>query len=108
MAALPENGRDINRVDEKIFTGGGSKFANKDTLFARITPCLENGKTSLVSGLSDGEVAFGSTEFIVLAAKEPEYDSDYIYYLSRLGNSVHLLDPEWKELLDVNALHGNH
>ncbi|MFP5935368.1 restriction endonuclease subunit S, partial [Salmonella sp. 741265054_HSA] len=48
-------------------------------------PCLENGKTSLVSGLSDGEVAFGSTEFIVLAAKEPEYDSDYIYYLSRLG-----------------------
>ncbi|MCY5962193.1 restriction endonuclease subunit S, partial [Salmonella enterica subsp. enterica serovar 1,4,[5],12:i:-] len=38
-----------------------------------------------VSGLSDGEVAFGSTEFIVLAAKEPEYDSDYIYYLSRLG-----------------------
>lgn len=85
MAALPENGRDINRVDEKIFTGGGSKFANKDTLFARITPCLENGKTSLVSGLSDGEVAFGSTEFIVLAAKEPEYDSDYIYYLSRLG-----------------------
>lgn len=84
MAAIPENGRDINRVDEKIFTGGGSKFANKDTLFARITPCLENGKTSLVSGLSDGEVAFGSTEFIVLAAKEPEYDSDYIYYLSRL------------------------
>ncbi|MCW1828086.1 restriction endonuclease subunit S [Enterobacter asburiae] len=84
MAALSENGRDITRIDEKIFTGGGSKFANKDTLFARITPCLENGKTSLVSGLSDGEVAFGSTEFIVLAAKEPEYDSDYIYYLSRL------------------------
>ncbi|WP_257469413.1 restriction endonuclease subunit S [Pantoea allii] len=84
MAALSENDRDINRIDEKIFAGGGSKFANKDTLFARITPCLENGKTSLVSGLSDGEVAFGSTEFIVLAAKEPEYDSDYIYYLTRL------------------------
>lgn len=83
MAAVPENGRDIIRIDEKTFTGSGSKFANTDTLFARITPCLENGKTSLVSGLSDGEVAFGSTEFIVLAALEPEYDSNYIYYLSR-------------------------
>lgn len=84
MASLPENGRDISNISNKIFTGSGSKFANSDTLFARITPCLENGKTSLVSGLRDDEVAFGSTEFIVLSAKEPEYDSDYIYYLSRL------------------------
>lgn len=84
MASLPENGRDISKIDKKTFTGSGSKFANRDTLFARITPCLENGKTSLVSGLLDGEVAFGSTEFIVLTAKESEDDSDYIYYLSRL------------------------
>ncbi|MDM3510748.1 restriction endonuclease subunit S [Klebsiella pneumoniae] len=84
MASLPENGRDISNISNKIFTGSGSKFSNSDTLFARITPCLENGKTSLVSGLRDDEVAFGSTEFIVLSAKEPEYDSDYIYYLSRL------------------------
>ncbi|EEW7294887.1 TPA: hypothetical protein ACG7N0_003936 [Escherichia coli] len=84
MASLPENGRDIINIGNKIFTGSGSKFSNNDTLFARITPCLENGKTSLVSGLLDDEVAFGSTEFIVLSAKEPEYDSNYIYYLSRL------------------------
>lgn len=84
MASLPENGRDIINIGNKIFTGSGSKFSNSDTLFARITPCLENGKTSLVSGLLDDKVAFGSTEFIVLSAKEPEYDSNYIYYLSRL------------------------
>jgi len=84
MASLPENGRDISNIVTKIFTGSGAKFSNNDTLFARITPCLENGKTSLVSGLQNDEVAFGSTEFIVLAAKEPEYDSNYIYYLCRL------------------------
>jgi type I restriction enzyme S subunit len=46
---------------------GGSKFMNGDTLFARITPCLENGKTAFVQFLPSPEsVAFGSTEFIVL------------------------------------------
>ena len=45
---------------------GGMKFQNGDTLVARITPCLENGKTAYVDVLADGEVGFGSTEFIVL------------------------------------------
>ena len=44
----------------------GSKFVNGDTLFARITPCLENGKTGFVAALRDGQVGRGSTEFIVL------------------------------------------
>lgn len=44
----------------------GTWFANGDTLLARITPCLENGKLGLVGGLEDGEVACGSTEFIVM------------------------------------------
>jgi type I restriction enzyme S subunit len=48
---------------------GGSVFKNEDTLFARITPCLEQGKTAFVSFLDDEEVAFGSTEFIVLSPK---------------------------------------
>ncbi|HFO6413977.1 TPA: restriction endonuclease subunit S, partial [Escherichia coli] len=65
MSSVPENGRDINKIDSKTYTGSGSKFRNRDILFARITPCLENGKTCLVSGLSDDEIAFGSTEFIV-------------------------------------------
>lgn len=84
MAALPENSRDISRVSARKFKGSGSKFINGDTLFSRITPCLENGKTAKVSGLPEDKVASGSTEFIVMAAKEPDYDEDYIYYLARL------------------------
>jgi type I restriction enzyme S subunit len=83
MAALPENQRDISYTAEREFTGGGSRFQNGDTLFARITPCLENGKTAKVNALPDGVVAHGSTEFIVMAAKAPEYDEDYVYYLAR-------------------------
>ena len=45
-------------------------FMNGDTLLAGITPCLENGKTAFVNFLEDGEVACGSTEFIVLRGKE--------------------------------------
>lgn len=48
---------------------GGMRFTNGDTLLARITPCLENGKTAFIDFLDDGEVAFGSTEYIVLAPK---------------------------------------
>ena len=61
---------------------GGSKFRNDDTLFARITPCLENGKTGFVQFLpSESSVAFGSTEFIVLRSKTlcPEY----VYLMAR-------------------------
>ncbi len=47
----------------------GTKFRNGDTLMARITPCLENGKTALIDILVDDEVGFGSTEFIVFREK---------------------------------------
>ena len=47
---------------------------------ARITPCLENGKTAKVSVLENGEVGFGSTEYIVFRAKDG-CDSDFLYYL---------------------------
>ncbi len=61
---------------------GGSKFKNDDTLFARITPCLENGKTGYVQFLpSDQAVAFGSTEFIVLRSKT--LCSEYVYLMAR-------------------------
>jgi type I restriction enzyme S subunit len=46
------------------------KFQNGDVVVARITPCLENGKTALISLLSEGEIGFGSTEFIVLRGKK--------------------------------------
>ena len=51
MAALPVGSRDISEISEREFKGGGSKFQDGDTLFARITPCLENGKTVKVYGL---------------------------------------------------------
>lgn len=59
---------------------GGSKFRNGDTIMARITPCLENGKTAKVTLLNKNEVGFGSTEFIVLRAKEGLTTEDYVYY----------------------------
>lgn len=61
---------------------GGSKFRNGDTLVARITPCLENGKTSFVDILKRDQVGFGSTEFIVLREKQGLTDKHYLYYLA--------------------------
>lgn len=61
---------------------GGTKFKNGDTLLARITPCLENGKTAQVTMLAENEVGFGSTEYIVLREKENITDKDFIYYLA--------------------------
>lgn len=60
---------------------GGTKFRNGDTIMARITPCLENGKIAKVDILDDGEVGFGSTEYIVFRAKSEITDRDYLYYL---------------------------
>lgn len=71
--------RDILRYELEPFSGG-TKFRNGDTIMARITPCLENGKTAKVAGLDDGEIGFGSTEYIVFRAKDG-VDEDFIYYL---------------------------
>ena len=62
--------------------GGGMKFQNGDTLLARITPCLENGKTAYIDFLKDGEVAFGSTEYIVLSSRG-KMPSQFFYCLAR-------------------------
>lgn len=71
--------RDITEFELEPFSGG-TKFRNGDTIMARITPCLENGKTARVNILEDGEVGFGSTEYIVFRAKEG-VDADFVYYL---------------------------
>ena len=60
---------------------GGTKFKNGDTIMARITPCLENGKTAMVNILEDHEIGFGSTEYIVFRAKNNITDPHFIYYL---------------------------
>jgi len=72
--------RDVPYYTEECFSGG-TKFRNGDTIMARITPCLENGKTAHVSILNDEEVGFGSTEYIVFRAKEGIANKDYLYYL---------------------------
>ena len=70
MSALSNTGL---LIDDSLYeTSGkleGSRSCNGDTLVARITPCLENGKTGFVQGLKPGEVVGGSTEFIVMRAK---------------------------------------
>lgn len=72
--------RDIPGYTLEPFNGG-TKFRNGDTIMARITPCLENGKTAKVAILDDGEIGFGSTEYIVFRAKKGVSDEDYLYYL---------------------------
>lgn len=71
----------VPSVEQAEFSGG-TKFANGDTIMARITPCLENGKTAFVDCLKENEIAFGSTEFIVLRAKPGVSDSQFVYYLA--------------------------
>ena len=61
---------------------GGTKFRNGDTLVARITPCLENGKTAFVDILEKDEIGFGSTEFIVLREKKDHSDRQFLFYFS--------------------------
>jgi len=63
---------------KRAFTSG-TKFKNGDTLLARITPSLENGKTAYVDFLQDNEIGWGSTEFIVMRMKE-----DYHPFISYL------------------------
>ena len=60
---------------------GGTKFKNNDTIMARITPCLENGKIAKVSILNNDEIGFGSTEYIVFRAIDGVSDADFLYYL---------------------------
>jgi type I restriction enzyme S subunit len=60
---------------------GGMKFKNSDTIMARITPSLENGKTSYVDILDKDEIGFGSTEFIIFREKQNISDRHFIYYL---------------------------
>lgn len=74
MSALPTSGFMTDEVQEKAYNGG-VKFQNGDVVVARITPCLENGKTGLITLLAKDEIGFGSTEFIVLRGKRQPLSS---------------------------------
>jgi len=81
MAALPTSGSVPDAPMDRAFTSG-MRFRNGDTLLARITPCLENGKTAFIQCLTDGSVAWGSTEFIVMRPRAP-VPKPYGYILAR-------------------------
>ena len=81
MANMPTRGHVPDTVIDRPF-GSGMRFANGDTLIARITPCLENGKTAYVDFLSDGKIGWGSTEYIVMRPKSP-LPSGFAYCLAR-------------------------
>ena len=81
MSNLPTHAARALRWETRAFTSG-MKFINGDALVARITPCLENGKTAFVDFLKDGEVGWGSTEYIVLRGKSPLLP-EYAYFLAR-------------------------
>ena len=75
--------REITSHSSKEFRGSGARFQNGDTLLARITPCLENGKTVYVDCLKPNQIGHGSTEFIVLSGIEGKTDDLFVYYLAR-------------------------
>jgi len=81
MESLQPFTRRVSKYEIKEFAGG-MKFRNGDTLLARITPCLENGKTSFVDILNDDEIGFGSTEYIVFREKISLSDKKFLYYLA--------------------------
>jgi type I restriction enzyme S subunit len=80
MTSLCEDGMHVTAIEQRAGSSG-AKFENGDTLFARITPCLENGKTAYVQCLDDGQVASGSTEFIVLRPRR--VGPEFTYLLAR-------------------------
>ena len=81
MANMPTKDHTPDKVIDRPF-GSGMRFVNGDTLLARITPCLENGKTAYVDFLQDSEVGWGSTEYIVMNPRPP-LPSEFAYCLAR-------------------------
>ncbi len=81
MKAVPNSSMNVKYTFLKAFKSG-MKFQNYDTLLARITPCLENGKTAFVNFLEEGEIGFGSTEFVVMHPKA-DVSPQFVYCLAR-------------------------
>lgn len=70
------------REGKKSLSGGYTKFIEGDLIWARITPCMQNGKSAIVNGLHNG-VGYGSTEFHVIRSKDDNVLLDYIYHILR-------------------------
>ena len=87
MASVNAETRSVKSVQEREFQGGGSRFQDGDTLMARITPCLENGKIARYQSSGTQKDAHGSTEFIVIRGRPDLTDNAFAYYLT-----------QWKEV----------
>jgi type I restriction enzyme S subunit len=81
MDQLIPHSRDIYSWTYEPYSGG-AKFQNGDTIMARITPCLENGKHAFISLLEENEIAYGSTEYIVMRGRKDISSNLFVYYLS--------------------------
>ena len=86
MAQLSTSGSFPNGLEIKPYNGG-MRFSNGDTLLARITPCLENGQPAYLDFLGENEVAFGSTEYVVISSRG-EYPPEFFYCLARCPSFV--------------------
>ena len=84
MANMPTTTARANGIIERVF-GSGMRFIQGDTLVARITPCLENGKTCFVDFLDENKIGWGSTEYIVFRSKPP-LPLEFSYFLARTDN----------------------
>lgn len=83
MQAVDPGSRRVGPSEMREFQGGGSRFMNGDTLMARITPCLENGKIARFAAPDDQPVGHGSTEFIVIRGRPAVTDNGFAYYLTK-------------------------
>ena len=82
MNSISPGIRDVAPIDMRYFAGGGSRFVDGDTLMARITPCLENGKIARYTAADQSLPAHGSTEFVVLRSKPGVSDPGYVFYMA--------------------------
>lgn len=105
MGAVNASSRCAYAIEERPFDGGGSRFAVGDTLMARITPCLENGKIARFCA-EQGAVAHGSTEFIVIRGREGVSDTAYAYYLTKSeevsGYGISQLGEDFPTLIGID------
>ena len=83
MATINAGTRCVYATQQRRYSGGGSRFRAGDTLMARITPCLENGKIARYCGFNTSEFAHGSTEFIVIRGRPDVTDTEFAYYLTQ-------------------------
>lgn len=89
MDAINDGFQGVEYLDSKIVDGGGyTRFCKGDILFAKITPCTENGKVAMIQKMNT-DVGFASTEFIVFQPKETVDNQFYFYLLS--SDRVHKL-----------------